>query len=138
MIAAGGLAFAGQKVGLLVRATALVSLLMSGVLFASVPQPEPVATISLIPKLEGTTWMGDGVVAPTTYMFDKNGVLQYSYNGNTYRNGTWKQDGEALYWECNNKYCEFKGKIEGVEIAGRAWNVRGGKWALKFKMENPR
>ena len=31
-------------------------------LVASVPTPEPVESISLIPKLEGTTWKGDGAV----------------------------------------------------------------------------
>lgn len=118
---------------------ALIGLLLAiSVVSASVPTSEPVRTVSLIPKLEGTTWMGDGVVAPTTYFFDKGGVLQYSYNGNTYRSGSWKQEGDAVYWESNNKYCEFKGKIDGTEISGRAWNIRGGKWALKFKMQNPR
>jgi hypothetical protein len=119
-------------------ATFACLLLCTGALSASVPAPEPVRTVSLIPKLEGTTWSGDGVVAPTTYFFDKNGVLQYSYNGNTYRNGTWKQEGESLYWESNQKYCEFKGKIEAAEIVGNAWNVRGGKWVLKFKPQNTR
>ena len=43
--------------------------------------------------VEGTVWAGDGVTAPTTYSFEKGGVLVYAYNGATYRNGTWKQDG---------------------------------------------
>lgn len=33
----------------------------------------------------------------------------------------------------NNKYCEFQGTIQGDTIAGKSWNVRGGKWDLRIQ-----
>ena len=74
-------------------------------------------------------------MAFTIYRFEKGGVLGYSYNNNSYRNGTWKQEGDALYFECNNKYYEFRGTIRGNEITGRSWNIKGGKWELRFERQ---
>jgi hypothetical protein len=99
--------------------------------------PAPAAPVPkgfpAVPRLEGTAWEGDGVVAPTTYRFEKDGVLVYTYNGTTYRNGTWKQDGKKVYWECNNRYCEYDGTVERDELRVRAWNVAGGRWELVIK-----
>jgi hypothetical protein len=108
-------------------------LLLPG-LASAIPLPEE-AFIRPVMSVEGTTWAGDGAVAPTVYHFEKEGVLSYSYNGNHYRNGTWKQEGPALYFECNNKFYEFKGKVAGEEIHGNSWNVNGGKWTLKIKLQ---
>ncbi|MBL8800236.1 MAG: hypothetical protein JNM56_40520 [Planctomycetia bacterium] len=117
------------------RNAVIVSLvLLTPGLAAAIPLPEE-AFIRPVMSLEGTTWAGDGAVAPTVYFFEKEGVLSYSYNGNHYRNGTWKQDGSALYFECNNKFYEFKGQVAGEEITGNSWNVNGGKWTLRIKLQ---
>jgi hypothetical protein len=97
--------------------------------------PVPKERKPRVPKLEGTTWSGDGVVAPTTYTFAEGGGLIYSYNGQTYTAGSWRQQGDTIYWETNNKYCEFEGRVKGDEMSGKAWNVAGGKWELKMKRE---
>ena len=85
-----------------------------------------------VTQVEGTVWAGDGVVAPTEYAFERGGVLRYTYNGQTYRNGTWSQDRDAVYWETNQKYCEFRGTVRGAALTGRAWNAAGGKWELRI------
>ena len=84
-------------------------------------------------KIEGTTWSGDGVVAPTVYTFEKGGVLTFSYNGTTHNTGSWKEDGNVVYWETCNKYCEFDGTFTNTEMSGKAHNVTNGKWDLKMK-----
>src|SRR3954451_2025338 len=50
-------------------------------------------------------WAGDGPVSETTYHFRADGVLIYSYGGRTHANGTWKQQGDGVYWEANNRFC---------------------------------
>ncbi len=100
----------------------------------------PAASAAPVPKeilkksenLDGTTWSGDGVVAPTVYTFNKGGGLAYSYGGATHTAGTWKQDGNKIYWESNGKYCEFDGTFENGTMTGKAHNVAGGKWDLKM------
>jgi opacity protein-like surface antigen len=110
-----------------------LALLVAGAAAAAAPVPKEKKPPA--PKLEGTTWSGDGVVAPTTYTFEKDGTLVYSYNGQTYTSGSWKQEGARVYWETNNRYCEFEGTVKGSEMAGKAWNVTGGKWELKMKRD---
>ena len=83
-------------------------------------------------SLDDTAWFGDGIVAPTRYVFNADGTLTYTYNGNTWRNGTWKQDSAKITWECNNKFCEFEGTLDGDEITGKAWNVASYRGELKF------
>ncbi|GIW81065.1 MAG: hypothetical protein KatS3mg105_2872 [Gemmatales bacterium] len=87
--------------------------------------------------LTGTTWSGDGAVAYTIYVFERGGVLQYSYNGNTYRNGTWKQHGPNVYFEANQKYWEFEGVIRGDVIVGKSWNRAGRKWPIMTMRRQP-
>ena len=94
--------------------------------------PVPKELLRVAESLEGTTWSGDGVVAPTEYVFLKGGGFSYSYKGATHTAGSWKQDGNKIYWECNNKYCEFDGTIENGVMTGKAHNQPGGKWDLKM------
>lgn len=108
------------------RALLLVLLLSLGPAWAApVPFPKPKKKPAVL-DLAGTTWVGNGIVAtPTTYTFEPGGVLAYSYNNRRYRNGTWKQTGNQVYWEANGKFCEFDGTFEGNRMTGRVWNVRG-------------
>jgi hypothetical protein len=106
----------------------LVILLLAFVQAGAFPVPKDAGTASIA----GTTWSGDGVVAATVYTFNADGSMTYSYNGATHTNGHWKQDGTKIYWECNNKYCEFEGKLDGNDISGKAWNVENFNKELKF------
>ena len=86
-------------------------------------------------SLTGTEWAGsDGpVAAVVTFHFERGGVLAYSYNGASYRNGTWKQNGNSLYFEMNNKFRECQATIHGGRIDGDSWNVNGLKWKTSIQ-----
>ncbi|MEZ6142001.1 MAG: hypothetical protein R3B84_15655 [Zavarzinella sp.] len=82
-----------------------------------------------IPQLDGTTWISETFEKRTMLVtFLPNGILRYSYGGTTYENGTWKQTGDTLYWEKNQKYAEFNAKITSEKIEGKCHNVTGLKW----------
>lgn len=98
----------------------------------------PVPKQARVQSVAGTVWFGEGVVADTRYTFNADGSLTYAYNNSTHTVGSWKQDGEKIYWETNNKYCEFEGTLSGNEITGKAWNVANFRKDLKFsKVESP-
>ena len=79
--------------------------------------------------LRGSRWYGKTYEkADMTIIFEPNGKLTWSYSGNTYTTGSWKQEGNAIYIEMNNRYCEFKGHINGSVIEGGWWNVTGLRW----------
>jgi hypothetical protein len=83
--------------------------------------------------LKGTTWTGTDIYVgrtfvPYKYTFGADGILTYSYQGNTYRNGTWRQNGNAVYMETNKKYSERVGLIEGSHIKGVGRNLVGQSW----------
>jgi len=85
------------------------------------------------PRIAGTTWVAQGGTNLTRLRFEENGTLNYSNENGSYRNGTWKQTGGVIYFETNNKYFEFKGTIQGNQIAGDAWNVAGEKQKPVFR-----
>lgn len=98
----------------------------------------PLPTELLVPRVEGTTWEGKGPTDDfTVYTFEKGGVLCYSYNKATYRNGTWKQEGDKVYFETNNRFLEFQGTVKRDELSGRWWNVRDAKGELRLKPKSP-
>jgi len=83
--------------------------------------------------LKGTNWSGIDIYmssrfVPYTYRFGPNAVLTYGYQGQTYSNGTWRQNGDAVYMETNHKYSERVGLIQGKEILGVGRNVVGQTW----------
>ena len=63
------------------------------------------------------------------------GVLVYSYGGQTYRNATWRQTGTEVYWEANDRFCEFRGTLRGTVLTGKSWNQPGGQWTLTVKKQ---
>ena len=109
----------------------LAAVILLALLTSAVAAPVP-KEILKSENLEGTTWSGDGVVAPTVYTLNKGGGLTYSYGGATHTVGTWKQDGNKIYWETNNRYCEFDGTFANGTITGKAHNVANGNWDLKM------
>jgi hypothetical protein len=115
-----------------VRAALLIAAFASASYAFPVPKPAKVQSVA------GTTWFGEGVVADTRYTFNADGSMTYAYNKATHTAGSWKQDGDKIYWETNNKYCEFEGTLSGNDITGKAWNVANFQKNLKFsKVESP-
>jgi len=99
----------------------------------AVPLPDEAKLAISVPQMAGTIWAGDGAVAFTIYHFEKDGTLAYSYNGQTFRNATWKQDGATVTFDCNDGFYQFRGTVRPGELAGKSWNSDGAKWDLKIK-----
>lgn len=82
--------------------------------------------------LAGTRWTGMDYyissLVPFEYVFHPDHVLEYSYMGDTFKNGTWSQTGDYVYMEMNDKYSERVGVITGTKIEGDGWNIKGLKW----------
>jgi hypothetical protein len=82
------------------------------------------------PPLAGTSWAGKTAEGwDMTIDFATDGKMTVSYNKASYTTASWKQDGDNVYYEMNNRYCEFAGKLAGDTIDGETHNVRGRKWA---------
>jgi hypothetical protein len=97
-----------------------------------IPKPSPVR------KIQNTYWEGiDSMGLMETFRFLPKGVLEFSMgNGpgaGKSQNGTWKQDGKKITWECNNKYAEYTAKIENNEIKVEAKNIKGVTWTVTLK-----
>ena len=50
--------------------------------------------------------------------------------GRDYAGGSWKQDGDQLYFEVNNRYAEYTLTFQDGQFAGDAKNVKGNTWTL--------
>ncbi|MSQ93411.1 MAG: hypothetical protein EXR98_02520 [Gemmataceae bacterium] len=99
-------------------------------------EPPPTAI-----DLRGTTWSGynDAVKANWTVLFEPDGTFNYSYGGASYHIGTWRAEGNSLYYETNKKYAEFQGVIQGNTIQGQGWNVAGLRWQILLnRVPSPR
>ena len=80
-------------------------------------------------SVAGTTWVGrDSDGDYYEYHFQADGALHYQSPSGFYKNGSWKQDGDGIYMETNNKYAERQGRISGTRMEGNAWNVKDRKW----------
>ena len=100
-----------------------------------VPRPAPVNPPKEVESVAGTVWEGDdGPIAPDiSIQFEAGGVLSYSRNGASFRNGTWKQTGDSVYFEMNDKFQECQATIRGDRIEGDSWNVSGEKWKTSLR-----
>lgn len=93
-----------------------------------------VAEVEPAGDLAGSKWIG------MTYekqemviVFNANGTFSSTYGGVTYNDGNWKLDGASLYMECSNKYCEYRGVVDGNVINLDTWNVTGLKWKTRLE-----
>jgi hypothetical protein len=87
-------------------------------------------------NLEGTVWQGRLIPeAEMIVRFEHGGVLYYKYtNGNVVsRTGSWKQHGNTVYLETNNKYAEYTAVIRGNQMIGEAHNIRPFQWKWEMK-----
>jgi hypothetical protein len=85
------------------------------------------------PPLAGTSWAGKTAEGwDMTIDFLPGGGMTVSYNGASYNKASWKQDGHKVYYEMNDRYCEFEGKFIDAGIEGESHNVRGKRWATNL------
>jgi hypothetical protein len=94
---------------------------------SSIRNAEPID--SSVASIAGTTWVGpDTMGRHYTYEFLTDGTMHYTYENGSFKDGTWKQDGDSIYMSINNKFSERQGRITGSHMQGDAWNVKGQKW----------
>jgi hypothetical protein len=88
-------------------------------------------------SLEGTVWEGRLIPeAVITVRFEKGGVLWYRYSNNKgggQRTGSWKQTGNSVYIETNQKYAEYNATVRGNRLVGSAHNVRPFQWTWEME-----
>jgi len=100
---------------------------------ASVVAAPQLKTEKKVPSIAGTSWAGQTAEGqPMTIDFAADGTMTVSYNGNSFNRASWKQDGDKIYWEMNDRYCEFTGKLVGDTISGGSHNVKGRTWETKM------
>jgi len=104
-------------------------------LFMQVSAQNPNA--SSVMSVSGTLWAGkDSDGDFYEYAFMANGDLYYKSPSGFYTDGTWKQDGDSIYMETNNKYAEYQGQVSGTHMEGKAWNVKNRKWTWQADYQN--
>jgi len=112
---------------------AVLALLVTLIALPLQAAPQLKAPPKKVPALEGTRWAGETAEGwAMTIDFVAEGKMKVTYNGNTYTVASWKQDGDKVYWEMNNKYCEFNGKFAGDTIEGDSHNVAGRQWPTRM------
>jgi hypothetical protein len=121
---------------------AFVSLVAASVLAAAPARrlyepPEPPKQFETI-TLAGTYWFGTCYVPNFWIIFEPNRTITYGYNGNKWNSGSWKLEGNNLYFEMNKRYLEFRGTVTGNSIQGEAWNVQGSRWKTSFTKTTPK
>jgi hypothetical protein len=105
-------------------------LFVTGPLLAA-PRLKPVKPAA--PPLAGTSWAGKTAEGwDMTIDFAADGAMTVSYNGSSYNRASWKQDGDKIYYEMNDRYCEFEGKLAGDAIEGETHNVVGKQWTTRL------
>jgi hypothetical protein len=89
--------------------------------------------------LTGTSWeMFESTGEKIIWNLEPNGVLSYKSNNGFWRNGSWKQTGDQLYLETNNRYYEAYGRIMGDQAeGGQFWNRAGLKGTWTGKRSEP-
>jgi hypothetical protein len=82
-------------------------------------------------ELAGTSWVAEDGGELYVYRFEPDGTFSYENTRGRWRNGTWKQDGAAVYIETNRRYAERKGTITGDVLEGTAENVDKKRWTFR-------
>jgi hypothetical protein len=83
------------------------------------------------PWLLVDSWDDGETYRPET-QFRPDGVMIYTYNGQTYDNGRWSLDGATLRFDTNNHYADYEGRFDGKSASGTMKNGPGvkGMWTL--------
>jgi hypothetical protein len=85
-------------------------------------------------KLADTVWCGhtaDGWFM--TLEFKADGTLIMAYRGTVIDKASWVQTGNKIYYQVNNRFSEFTGKLNDGIITGESNNIWGKTWATKLK-----
>lgn len=109
-----------------------------GVTSAVSAAPVPKALQKKVPDVTGTTWVSDenevklGVLE---YTFQEGGKLTWVQQGKNAVStaGSWKQDGEHLYWEVNGKYVDYNVDFKDGQFEGGALNKTNLRWKITLK-----
>lgn len=97
--------------------------------------PVPKSLKPKAPSLVGTTWVSNedevklGVLE---YTFHEGGRLTWrNQNGaQVWTEGSWRQEGEHLYWEVNKRYVDYDVDFVGGQFEGVAVNKNNLKWKI--------
>ncbi len=117
----------------------LLGVLAVLIVVSSVPAaPVPKAVKKKSPDVTGTTWVSDenevklGVIE---YTFQEGGKLSWHQQGknDVSTSGSWKQEGEHLYWEVNQKYVDYNVTFKDGQFEGGALNKTKLRWAITLK-----
>lgn len=100
--------------------------------------PVPKALQKKAPDVTGTTWISDetevklGVIE---YTFQEGGKLSWHQVGmnDVSTVGSWKQDGDHLYWEVNQKYVDYNVDFKEGRFEGGALNKTNLRWKITLK-----
>ena len=98
--------------------------------------PVPKVLKAKVPDMTGTVWVSDeseaklGVIE---YTFGEGGKLSWRSGTNTYTAGSWKQDGDTLYWEVNKRYVDYNTTFADGVFVGEAVNKNALKWKITLK-----
>jgi hypothetical protein len=85
-------------------------------------------------SLIGTVWEGKIVYDDTSLIrFDPNGVLRIRYFQGTTMQANWKQQGDRIVIEINNKYVECEGFLRDGRLVGKAKNKAPTNWNWEMK-----
>jgi hypothetical protein len=113
--------------------SALLTLAVGLLMTASAQNARAQSAISV----SGTTWVGtDSDGDYYEYTFQADGALYYKSPSGFWKNGTWKQDGNSIYFETNNKYSEYQGRISSTHMEGNAWNIKDKHWTWVADLRN--
>lgn len=90
------------------------------------------------PDVTGTTWVSDETEAKLgvlEYTFLEGGKLSWRTQGQnrTNTNGSWKQDGDKLWWEVNNVYVNYNVTFADGRFDGDALNKVNFRWSISLK-----
>jgi hypothetical protein len=67
--------------------------------------------------------------------FKTDHSLLVTYDGSSViQHGTWRQDGNSVYWETDHKFAEEKGVIEGIKMSGTG-KSKNGTWTWTAEKE---
>lgn len=80
--------------------------------------------------LSGTIWAAqESLVATWNLVFEDGlSVLSYNHESGFRETGSWRQEGEAVYAYFNQMSAQYRGRLEGDTIQGKAQNVLGQTW----------
>jgi hypothetical protein len=111
---------------------ALAALLLFAAPLVAAPVPKALKKPT-VPQMVGTTWTGTNggtELGTFEYTFREGGQFTATRNGQPYSNGTWKQDGDTVEWEFNNRYAVYTLTFKEGGFEGAANNINGKSWGV--------